>query len=84
MQMGQCLVYSPCEGEHCQSGQAGCPTEGNTEPGGISCKSGAVWGEDTHAVHWDCINTFDQEGTHIDIYGHEDIPSGTVCFTVSR
>ena len=46
--------------------------------------AGAEFGMAATAVHWACINPYDQEGSHIDIYGDEDIPSGTICSTVRR
>ena len=75
------MAYSPCEGDHCASGQAGCITEDNPGPVGTSCKGGATFGTDPGVVHWICINTFDEAGATIDIYGDEDIPSGTICLT---
>ena len=84
MSEGQCKVYSPCEGESCESGQAGCTARDNPAPSGTSCRAGAEFGMAATAVHWACINPYDQEGSHIDIYGDEDIPSGTICLTVQR
>jgi len=83
MKAGQCLVYTPCEGTHCSSGQAGC-TGGELGPGGNSCKGGATFGTGTGTVHWVCVNPYGQGPSHIDIYGGEEIPSGTICLTVHR
>ena len=66
------------------SGQAGCSAQDNPPPAGTSCKAGAVFSTGTTAVHWACINPFDEEGAHIDIYGAEDVPSGTICWSVRR
>ena len=66
------------------SGQAGCTHQDITPPPGTPCKAGAEFGTGDSAVHWACVNPFDQEGRHIDIYGTEDIPSGTICSTVRR
>jgi len=85
MKKGQCIIYEPCgEPEKCQSGQAGCTTDDNPGPEGATCKSDVDFIEETGAVHWKCINPFDEEGTHIDIYGHDPVPSGTICWTVRR
>ena len=81
MSAGQCLSYSPCEGHHCLSGQAGCD---RAVPGGATCQGGALYSEDRHAVHWSCTDTWDIQGRRIDIYGVQDIPSGTVCMTTHR
>jgi len=81
---GECRVYSPCEGESCMSGQAGCTHQDITPPPGAPCQAGAEFGTGDSAVHWACVNPFDQEGRHVDIYGTEEIPSGTICSTVHR
>ena len=81
---GECRVYSPCEGESCMSGQAGCTHQDITPPPGAPCQAGAEFGTGHSAVHWACVNPFDQEGRHVDIYGTEEIPSGTICSTVHR
>ena len=84
MQAGQCQAYSACEGEHCQAGQAGCADREGETPGGTACQAGAEFSLDRQAVHWDCVDPWDEAGAHIDIYGTEDIPSGTICVTVHR
>ena len=84
MAAGQCLVYSPCEGDHCESGQVGCTAKDNPGPAGASCKADAAFGSAPGTVHWICINPYDETGAHIDIYGPEDAPSGTICMTVHR
>ena len=81
MSGGQCLSYRPCEGQYCLSGQAGCDRSG---PGGEACQGGALYSDDTQAVHSACTQTWDIDGRTIDIYESKDIPSGTICITTHR
>ena len=85
MKEGQCRSYSPCEGSFCLSGKVDCKLGVSTKEETESpCVGEAEFNEEEDAVHWSCTDPLSLTDEHIDVYGNQSLPSGTVCMTVKR
>lgn len=72
---------NPCERGECVSGQTGCNGGDSPIPKDATCAAGVAFVAES--VHWLCTHPTDYS-IHINIYGGDEVPSGTSCITAHK